>query len=122
MTTLIVPVVQLTDSSDYVNKCIADIVQAGKSPINPATLLTYGLDIMNIIENLPSLTAAQRLHVLTCSVQQVISLSGLPSQEIIILQGLAIQIIPSFAAILCHVANGMSGINKKIEDVCCVIS
>jgi hypothetical protein len=81
-------------------------------------LLSYAVEAMQIIENVPQLTGAQKLQVLLAVINTVIQQSSLSPTEQSTLSSLASFLLPPFASIVCAAASGVYNINQKIEASC----
>ncbi len=105
------------DVSDEVKDQTADTVF--NTPINSTSLLTYATEAMQLIENLPKFSGAQKLEVLSAVVSEIISSSNLPAEEKVALNALVTALIPTFASVLVMASKGFLDLNKAVSK-CCV--
>jgi len=89
-----------------------------KSPPSTLNILSYAVEIMQIIERFTGLSSDQKLQVLQSAITVIINGSSLPALEKEALQVLVSTIMPEFSRIVCLAAKGILDINKKIESAC----
>jgi hypothetical protein len=104
------------DLSTIINQIVGLVSQHSTPSV--ANLLSYGVEVMQLIENVPQLTGPQKLQVLLAVINTIISGSTLSAPEQSALMSLASFLLPSFASIVCAAASGVYNINKKIEEGC----
>lgn len=97
---------------------ITGLVSKHTTP-SPANILSYSVEAMQIIENVPQLTGAQKLQVLQAVINSVIQNSSLSAAEQSSLEALAGFVLPPFASIICQAAKGILNINKFLEEEGC---
>jgi len=81
-------------------------------PISRASIINYAIEAMQLIENIPYLTGADKQSVLLSVINTIIeNSSSLSAAEKTDLEALASTILPPVIAAICAAANGLLNIN-----------
>jgi hypothetical protein len=105
-----------SDLSAIINQVVGLVSQHSTPSVG--NLLSFAVEAMQIIENVPQLIGAQKLQVLLTVVNIIIQQSSLSPPEQTALMSLSSFLIPSFASIVCAASKGIYNINQKVEAGC----
>lgn len=110
----------MSELQTIINGVIAQVAgNVATKSITTSNILSYSVEIMEIVEQQSALTGAQKQSVVIGVLQQTVSSSSIPVGDQVLLNTLITSLVPGFISIVCSACKGIYNINKEVEAQCC---